>query len=155
MAFEIEHHSASSDRIHIRSRLSVYVRRSARRRSIELRVTRGSHICILCPLELTDTQITDFVRAKADWIRSKLLLDEKRAETPNLQFEYGSCRQYQGHTVFLELSLGSNSVVLDSDRLPVQTKKMSTHDLRKVLKAWFVREAETLLTYQINILLLV
>ena len=106
-------------------------------------------------MELTDTQITDFVRAKADWIRSKLLLDEKRAETPNLQFEYGYCRKYRGHTVFLELSLGSNSVVLDSDRLRVQTKKMSTHDLRKVLKAWFVREAETLLTYQINILLLV
>ncbi len=43
----------------------VSVRRSSRRRSIELRVTRDSHIRILCPLELTDTQIADFVRAKA------------------------------------------------------------------------------------------
>ena len=124
----------------------VSVRRSSRRRSIELRVTRGSHIRILCPLELTDTQIADFVRAKADWIQSKLLLNEKRAATPIPQFEHGSCWQYRGRTVSLELSLGSNLVVLESDRLRVQTKKMGTHDLRKVLKAWFIREAETLLT---------
>ena len=62
------------------------------------------------------------------------------------KFKHGSCWQYRGRTVSLELSLGSDSVVLDSDRLRVQTKKMSTHDLRKVLKAWFVGEAETLLT---------
>ncbi len=124
----------------------VSVRRSSWRQSAELRVTGGAHICILCPLELTDTQITDFVRAKADWIHSKLLLNEKREETPVPQFEDGSCWQYRGRTVSLGLSLGSNSVVIDSDRLRVQTKKMSTHDLRKVLKAWCVREVETLLT---------
>ena len=42
--------------------------------------------------------------------------------------------------------MGSNSVVLESDRLHVQTKKMGAHDFRKVLKAWFIREADTLLT---------
>ncbi len=124
----------------------VSVRRSSQRQSIELRVTGGSHICILCPLALTDTQITDFVKAKADWIHSKLLLNEKREENPVPKFNDGSFWQYRGRTVSLELSLGSNSVVLDSDRLGVQTKKMSTHDLRKLLKAWLVREAETLLT---------
>ena len=124
----------------------VSVRRSSRRRSIELRVTSGSHIRILCPLELTDAQIGDFVKAKADWIHSKLLLNKKRAAIPIPQFEHGSCWQYRGRTVFLELGLGANSVALESDRLRVQTKKMGAHDLRKVLKAWFIREAETLLT---------
>ena len=124
----------------------VSVRRSSRRRSIELRVTRDSRIRILCPLELTDSQIADVVKEKADWIQSKLLLNEKRAATLIPEFEHGSCWQYRGRTVSLELSLGSNLVVLESDRLRIQTKKMGTHDLRKALKAWFIREAETLLT---------
>ena len=124
----------------------ISVRRSSRRRSIELRITRGSHIRILCSLALTDAQIADFVRAKADLIKSKVLLNENRAATPIPQFEHGSCWQYRGQTVSLELSLGENSVALELDRLRVQTKKMGAHDLRKVLKAWFIREAETLLT---------
>ena len=114
----------------------LFVRRSSRRRSIELRVTRGSHIRILCPLELTDTQIVDFVSAKAEWIQSELLLNEKRAETPIPQFEHGSYWQNRGRTISLELRLGSSSMVLESDCLRVQTKKIGAHDLRKMLKAW-------------------
>ena len=124
----------------------VSVRRSSRRRSIELRITRGSLVRILCPLGLTDTQIADFVRAREAWIQSKLSLNKKRAETPVPQFEHGSCWQYRGRTVSLELSLGSNSVVLESDRLRVQSRKMGVRYLRTVLKDWFIREAETLLT---------
>ena len=101
----------------------VSVRRSSKPRSIELRVIGRSHICILCPLKLTDTQITDLVRATADWINSKLLLNEKCVETPVPQFGYGSRWQYRGQTVSLELSLGPSLVVLESDRLRVQTQK--------------------------------
>ena len=50
----------------------ISVRRSSRRRSIELRITRGSHIRILCSLALTDAQIADFAIEQADWIQSKL-----------------------------------------------------------------------------------
>ena len=86
--------------------------------------------------KLTDTQIADFVRARETWIQSKLSLNKKRAETPVPQFEHGSCWQYRGRTVSLELSLGSNSVVLESDRLRVQSKKMGVRYLRTVLKAF-------------------
>ena len=74
----------------------VSVRRSSRRRSIELRVTGSSEVRILCPLEISDTQIVDFVRSKADWIESKLLLNQTRAAIASPDYESGSIWQLRG-----------------------------------------------------------
>ena len=50
----------------------VEVRRSARRRTLEVRVTWDNRVRVLCPMILNDAQIADFVSAKSGWIESKL-----------------------------------------------------------------------------------
>ena len=120
----------------------VSVRRSSRRRSIELRVTAASDVWILCPLEISDTQIVDFLRSRADWIESKLLLNQTRAALPCPDYESGSIWQLRGQGFVLELSVGPRSVVLDTDRLRVKTDSMDTEKVKGILKSWYIQQAE-------------
>ena len=120
----------------------VSVRRSSRRRSIELRVTGASEVRILCPLEISDTQIVDFVRSKADWIESKLLLNQTRAAIVSPDYESGSIWQLRGQRFVLELSIGPRSVILGTEQLRVKADSIGTEKVKSILKSWYIQQAE-------------
>lgn len=117
----------------------VSVRRSSRRRSIELRVTGNGQVRLLCPLAMTDSQISVFIDSKASWIQSKLQQSALRQTESAPSVENGALWRFRGHTLQLTLDEGQEHVVMDDTHLNVFS---STGDFGRVLKAWYFSQAE-------------
>jgi predicted metal-dependent hydrolase len=125
----------------------VSVRRSSRRRSIELRVTSSGQVRLLCPLAMTDSQISVFIDSKASWIHSKLQQRELRQVESVSFLENGSLWRFRGQTLRLKLCTGREHVATDDVYLTVSA---GTDDFRHVLKAWYIDKAEEHLLNRTN-----
>jgi predicted metal-dependent hydrolase len=125
----------------------VSVRRSSRRRSIELRVTGAGLVRVLCPLAMTDSQIRAFIESKSSWIESKLQQSELRQVEFEPSFEDGSLWRFRGQALQLKLREGQEHVVMDDNYLTVYS---NAGDARQTLEAWYFMQAEQYLLNRTN-----
>ena len=79
----------------------VEVRRSSRRRTLEVRVTWDNRVRVLCPMTLSDPQIIDFVHAKSGWIESKLRINANKTHASSQVITEGSALFFRGQTLTL------------------------------------------------------
>ena len=124
----------------------IQVRRSSKRRTIELRITAQSEIRVLCPAAISDEAILDFVRSKSNWIQSKLTLNAKRNSIPIPRYEHNSIWRYRGIELPLNLEKGDGEVALEPSRLVVRANEFDQPTIEAVLQRWFLNEATTYLT---------
>ena len=125
----------------------VSVRRSSRRRSIELRVTGTGLVRVLCPVVMTDSQISAFIESKSPWIESKLCQSAMRQTESVSSFEDGSLWRFRGQALQLKLREGQEYVVMDDNYLTVY---LNARDARQTLEAWYFKQAEQYLLNRTN-----
>ena len=118
----------------------VSVRRSSRRRSIELRVTGTGLVRVLCPLAMTDSQIGAFIESKSSWIESKLQQSTMRQSEEYVpSFEAGAMWRLRGQTLRLKFEVGQERVEVDDTILTVYS---DTGDARQTMESWYSEQAE-------------
>lgn len=84
--------------------LQVEVRRSERRRTVEITVDRGGELILSAPSDVAETTLLDFVRRKRMWIYKQLARQETFArEAPAKQFVDGENFLYLGRSYRLRL----------------------------------------------------
>ena len=120
----------------------VSVRRSSKRRSIELRVSGGGGLRVLCPIAMTDFQIGAFIDSKSSWIESKLSqIASRQLESPP-SLEDGSLWRFRGQEFTLKLETGDARVLLEGDFLTVYSDLTAAE---RLLRDWYYRQAESYL----------
>ena len=118
----------------------VSVRRSSKRRSIELRVSVEGAVRVLCPIAMTDSQIGAFIDSKSSWIESKLSqIASRQLESPS-SLEDGSLWRFRGQQFTLKLETGDARVLLEGDFLTVYS---DLTDAERLLRDWYQRQAES------------
>ena len=124
----------------------VEVRRSARRRTLEMRVTRDNRVRVLCPMILSDAQISDFVSAKSAWIESRLRINASKTHGSSQIITTGSVLFYRGQNLTLVASQAEQTaIILDQDQLIVQAQGNSPEALNALLRDWFHQRAKEIL----------
>lgn len=118
----------------------VSIRRSSKRRSIELRVSVEGAVRVLCPIAMTDSQIGAFIDSKSSWIESKLSqIASRQLESPP-SLEDGSLWRFRGQQFTLKLEAGDARVLLEGDFLTVYS---DLTDAERLLRDWYHRQAES------------
>jgi predicted metal-dependent hydrolase len=125
----------------------VSVRRSSRRRSIELRVTGTGLVRVLCPLVMTDSQISAFIESKSPWIELKLRQSVTRQTESMSSFEAGAMRHFRGQALRLKFEVGQERVAMDDNFLTVYS---DVGDARQMMEAWYFEQAEQYLLNRTN-----
>jgi len=125
----------------------VSVRRSSRRRSVELRVTGSGQVRLLCPLAMTDSQISVFIDSKSSWIQSKLQQSALRQTESVPSVEDGALWRFRGQALNLKLREGQEHVVMDDNYLTVYS---NAGEARQTLEAWYFKQAERYLLNRTN-----
>ena len=120
----------------------VAVRRSSRRRTMELRVTRDSTIRVLCPVSVTDEQIEQWIQSKSSWIEAKLLTNSKRQSIVPPQLQTGASWLYRGQDLTLKIEKSERSgVELKEDVLLVSTASAERETNLELLRSWYLDRA--------------
>ena len=124
----------------------VEVRRSARRRTLEVRVTWDNRVRVLCPMILNDAQIADFVSAKSGWIESKLRINASKINGSSQIITAGSVLFFRGQTLTLVATQAERTAItLDQARLIVKAPGNSSEALNALLRDWFYQRAREIL----------
>ncbi len=88
------------------------VRRSERRRAMEITVDRGGELVLSAPPEVSVTRLRDFVHRKRMWVYKQLARQEALGrETPRKAFLDGEGFAYLGRMYRLRLTGGSDAAV--------------------------------------------
>lgn len=88
------------------------VRRSPRRRALEIAVNRGGELVLLAPPDVHETRLRDFVQRKRMWVYKQLARkDALSRETRRKQFTDGEGFEYLGRTYRLRLIAESDAAV--------------------------------------------
>jgi predicted metal-dependent hydrolase len=120
----------------------VAIRRSSRRRTMELRVTRDSTIHVLCPASVTDQQIEQWIRSKSSWIDSKLLVNSRRQSIVLPKLQTGASWLYRGQDLTLKIEQSEHSgVELKEDALMVTTTGAGREKILELLRSWYLDQA--------------
>jgi predicted metal-dependent hydrolase len=125
----------------------VSVRRSSWRRSIELRVTGAGLVRVLCPLVMTDSQISAFIESKSPWIEFKLRQSVTRQTESMSSFEAGAMWHFRGQALRLKFEVGRERVAMDDTFLTVYS---DAGDARQAIEAWYFEQAEQYLLDRTN-----
>ena len=124
----------------------VEVRRSARRRTLEVRVTWDNRVRVLCPMILSDAQIADFVGVKSGWIASKLRINASKISGSSQIITVGSVLFFRGQTLTLVATQAKRTaIILDQARLIVQAQGNCSEALNALLRDWFYQRAREIL----------
>jgi predicted metal-dependent hydrolase len=124
----------------------VEVRRSARRRTLEVRATWDNRVRVLCPMILNDVQIADFVSAKSGWIESKLRINASKINGSSQIITAGSILFFRGQTLTLVVTQAERTAItLDQARLIVKAPGNSSEALNALLRDWFYQRAKDIL----------
>lgn len=125
------------------------VRRSARARTIRLRITPHAGLEVVIPADIDGLDIESLLRERAAWI----LKHQARLApvTDSRQFQAGARLPFLGREYTLEILAKTRgqraSVSLHSDRLVVRPPAQSAPDAaRAALEAWYRAEARRYLT---------
>lgn len=119
------------------------VRRSDRRRALEITVDRGGELILSAPPNVSDVRLRDFAQRKRMWVYKQLARKEALArETPRKLFAEGEGFAYLGRTYRLRLVADSDAAVkLQSGRF-VMPKTLARNG-REHLIRWYSERARS------------
>lgn len=124
----------------------VEVRRSARRRTVEVRVTWDNRVRVLCPMILSDARIVEFIQNRSAWIEDKLKINASTPHGSSSLIIDGSVLFFRGRQVTLVATRADRTaIIIDQDRLYVQAKGNSPELLTVLLRDWFCERAKEIL----------
>jgi predicted metal-dependent hydrolase len=117
------------------------VRRSTRRRALEIMVDRGGELILSAPPEVPDARLREFVQRKRMWIYKQLARKDALAhEAPRKVFVDGEGFAYLGRTYRLRLVAESDAAVkLQGGRFVMP--KVLARDGREHLIRWYREHA--------------
>ena len=117
------------------------VRRSDRRRTLEITVDRGGELILSAPTDVPDATLRDFVQRKRMWVYQQLARkDALTRETPRKVFTDGEGFAYLGRTYRLRLVAESDAAVKLVGGRFVMPKAL-TRDGREHLIRWYAERA--------------
>ena len=118
------------------------LRRSARRRALEITVDRGGELILSAPPEVKDVTLRDFVQRKRMWVYKQLARrDALTREVPSKTFVEGEGFSYLGRSYRLRLVAESDAAVkLQSGRFVMP--KVLARDGRTHLIRWYCGRAK-------------
>lgn len=122
--------------------LPLTIKRSARRRTVALRVARGE-VTVLAPPGVAEAELLRFVQAKRPWIEHHLQQFEARIP-PAYRFTEGEALPFQGRTLTLRLDPGRRAAERRGDDLHVPAG--SPQQVRAAVERWYAAETLRLLT---------
>ncbi|AUQ57105.1 putative metal-dependent hydrolase [Phaeobacter inhibens] len=122
--------------------LSFNIRRSDRRKTLQITVERSGELVILAPPEATESDLVEFVQEKLLWVHTKL--EEKarlQRRAPIKEFVDGEGFLYLGKSYRLRLvDRQLVDLTLKNGRFCLRTA--SVHRGREVFISWYVRKAQ-------------
>ena len=125
--------------------VSYAIRRSARARWLGLTIRPETGLVVIVPASSRARPIEPFLRQQARWIFRHLdRLAASAAHIPR-RWPYGPTLPYQGeeHRVLLRQAAGRSTVTRSEDRmLTVQMRAPGVEGARRVLRRWYVGEAQ-------------
>ncbi len=126
------------------------VRRSDRRRALEITVDRGGELILTAPSEVPEGKLRDFVQRKRMWVYKQLARrDALGREAPSKAFVEGEGFAYLGRNYRLRLVPGADAAVkLLAGRLVMP--KALARDGREYLIRWYSERAKAWLTSKVS-----
>lgn len=126
------------------------IRRSSRRKTLELIVDRGGELIIAAPNDLDESVMEDFVREKRFWLYTKLAEKEtRRHKTPDKEFVDGEGFLYLGRSYRL--------LLVDEQDAPLKLlsgrfrlRRTLTTKGRNVFVKWYTSHAKTWIKRRIS-----
>lgn len=126
------------------------VRRSDRRRALEITVDRGGELILTAPSEVPEGKLRDFVQRKRMWVYKQLARREALGrEIPRKQFIDGEGFAYLGRTYRLRLVAQSDAAVKLVGGRFVMPKALA-HDGREHLIRWYCERARSWLAGKVQ-----
>ncbi len=117
------------------------VRRSSRRRALEIVVDRDGELILIAPPETPDAVLHDFVQRKRMWVYKQLARkEENKHEAPRKVFTDGEGFAYLGRTYRLRLVPESDAAVKLIGGRFVMPKALAPHG-REHLVRWYCARA--------------
>ncbi len=130
--------------------LAFEVRRSARRRAMQITVDRGGELLFTAPTVCPEDVMAAFVREKRMWILTKLAEKEAlRTEVPPKQFVSGEGFPYLGRSHRL-LVVDAQDVALKLEHGRFKLRRDAVRDGRAELLRWYTAHAEAWLTARVE-----
>lgn len=127
------------------------VRRSPRRKSVQVTVDRAGELVVSAPQEYPVEKMEAFVRAKRFWIYTKLAEKEKlrSAPPPPKECVSGEGFPYLGRSYRL-LLVDSQSVPVKLDRGRFKMRRSDAVDGREHMRRWYARHAQPWLAARVE-----
>lgn len=133
--------------------LRYLLRRSARRRSIGLRVD-AQGLSVSAPLRAPLAEVERAIRERADWIaRSMVQVGERQRSQQSVavQWREGGSLPFLGQRVVLRLGARSASAVLEADELRLPLPATSDEAaVRRATQSWLLGQARRQFTRQLD-----
>lgn len=125
----------------------VVVKRSARRRTLEISVRNG-RVQLMLPSFVSDREGLDFLRRKKDWVRKALKRQQLRAqEIVERSYQGGEMFPFLGQHYALHLSVSPRKQVkLEEGRLCVSLPKPDPDSVQQALWQWYREQARAILS---------
>jgi predicted metal-dependent hydrolase len=122
--------------------LSFEVRRSDRRKTLQITVERTGALLIVAPPKADKRQLVDFVREKLVWIHTKIEEKSRLQQRPPIkEFVEGEGFLYLGKSYKLHL-VEKQLVDLSLQNGRFCFRKASLHRAREIFVAWYTRRAQ-------------
>ncbi len=126
------------------------IRRSSRRKTLELIVDRGGELIIAAPDDLAESVMEDFVREKRFWLYTKIAEKEaRRHETPDKEFVDGEGFPYLGRSYRL-LLVDDQDAPLKLVNGRFRLRRNLADRGREVFVAWYTGHAEAWLPRRVD-----
>lgn len=130
--------------------LSFELRRSARRKTVQITVDRGGELVLFAPRECPEATIGDFVRQKRYWIYTKLAeKDALRVNVPKKEFVSGEGFPYLGRSYRL-LLVDDQDVPVKLDRGRFRMRREAVAEGRGHLIRWYTDHARRWLRHRVR-----
>jgi predicted metal-dependent hydrolase len=121
--------------------LSFEVRRSPRRRTVQITVDRGGELVISAPDACPSAKMASFVREKRFWIYTKLAEKEAlRVEAPRKQYVTGEGFPYLGRSYRL-LLVNNQEVAVKLEQGRFKMRRGDAESGRRHIISWYVEHA--------------
>jgi predicted metal-dependent hydrolase len=123
--------------------LDFEVRRSDRRRSVQITVDRGGELVLSAPANCSTDVMENFVREKRSWIYTKLAEKEAlRSEAPPKEYVSGEGFPYLGRSYRLLLVDDEQDVPLKLERGRFRLRRADASEGRQHFVAWYTDHAQ-------------
>jgi len=152
VALRVSHHATAAS-----LGFDVTIKRSPRRRTLEIIIRRGQ-VLLMLPQFVSNREGFDFIERKRQWIADTLQRQrEKTGEVSEKQYRQGEVFQFLGRPYTLLVTEGKrNAAALEGDHLRVQVSAGRGSPLaervRKCLWQWYQAEAMSLLGKKTDLL---